>query len=83
MIQPLTKQIQEVVRLKRERSAKVIAEALETGMAKLYTDAVLCEFLRGRLSRKNAIKRVGLEAVRQAERQARAVREDVEWGLHG
>lgn len=83
MTKALLDQIEEVARLTREDSAQVITEALAAGMAKLYADAVLGAFLRGKISRRHAIKRVGLEAVRQAERQARAVRDDVKWGLNG
>ncbi|MBI4471282.1 MAG: hypothetical protein HY646_01350 [Acidobacteria bacterium] len=83
MVKALVEQIQEVARWKRRPSAQVIAEALETGVAQLYAQTVLGEFLRGRLTRKEAIKRVGAEPVRQAERQMRAVRDDLGWGRHG
>jgi hypothetical protein len=35
------------------------------------------------ITREEAIKLVGMELVRLAEREREAVLEDVEWGLHG
>ncbi len=83
MVKALVEQIEEVARWKRRPSAQVIAEALETGVAQLYAQTVLGEFVRGRISRKAAVKRVGAEPVRLAERQMRAVREDLHWGRRG
>ena len=83
MVKALVEQIKEVAHWQRRPSAQVIAEALETGVERMYVEAVLGELVRGRLTRREAIKRVGAERVRLAERQARAVRDDVAWGLHG
>jgi hypothetical protein len=83
MVKALVEQIEEVARWKHRPSSQVIAEALEAGVAQLYTQTVLGEFVRHRISRKEAVKRVGAEPVRLAERQLRAVREDVRWGQRG
>jgi hypothetical protein len=83
MVKALAEQIEEVARWKHRPSAQVIAEALEAGVAQLYTQTVLGEFVRHRISRKEAVKRVGVEPVRLAERQLQAVREDVNWGRRG
>jgi hypothetical protein len=83
MVKALVEQIEEVARWKHRPSAQVIAEALEAGVAQLYAQTVLGEFIRRRISRKEAVKRVGAAPVRLAERQLQAVREDLRWGRRG
>jgi len=40
-------------------------------------------YLRGEIDRREAIRRVGLNLVKLAERQKKASLEDVKWGLYG
>jgi hypothetical protein len=45
------------------------------------TDAILTQYLSGKISREKAIHLVGLDIVKLAERQNQAVLEDIKWGL--
>jgi len=83
MVAALNEQLDEVVHLRGVDAADVLGEALREGMKHLYFDAVLAAFLRGDLSRTDAVYRVGEPSVARAEAEASIVREDVEWGLHG
>lgn len=84
MPETLTSQLEELVKLRREPPAEVLAEALERGIAKLYQESVLALFLKKRLSRRKAIRLVGLKAVQTAQQQWQATQKDLAWGLgHG
>ena len=84
MPQTLTAQLDELVKLRHEPPAEVLAEALERGIATLYQESVVTLFLKKRLSRQKAIQLVGLQAVNTAEQQWQAVQKDLAWGLgHG
>jgi hypothetical protein len=80
----LTAQLEELVRLRHEPPAEVLAEALERGLARLYQESILARFLKKQISRQKAIRLVGLEAVKMAEHQWQATQKDLAWGLgHG
>lgn len=80
----LTLQLEELVKLRHEPPAEVLVEALEQGLARLYQESVLTLFLKKRVSRRKAIRLVGLEAVKTAEQQWQATQKDLVWGLgHG
>ena len=84
MASTLTAQLEELVKLRHEPPANVLAEALERGLAKLYQESVLALLLKKRLSRRKAIRLVGLEAVQTAEHQWQTTQQDLAWGLgHG
>lgn len=77
----ITAQLEEVIRLRRETPATVLAEAVELGVSRLYVETVLGQYLRKQLSRRKAIALVGLEAVTLAERQQQVTQQDLAWGL--
>jgi len=79
----LNQQLDEVVHLRHADAGDVLGEALREGMKTLYLDAVLAAFLRGDLSREDAVSRIGETSVARGEAEASVVSEDVAWGLHG
>lgn len=81
MQRPITAQLEELARLRHEKPAAVIAEALEVGMARLYQESVLALYLHKKLPRRKTVQLVGVEAVRVAEQQDRATQQDLAWGL--
>lgn len=84
MSSALTLQLEELVKLRHEPPAEVLAAALERGLARLYQESVLTRFLKKQVSRRKAIRLVGLEAVQTAEQQWQATQKDLVWGLgHG
>ena len=68
---------------RKEDVATIIANAVRIGIEKIRQDTILERYLKKLIAREEAIKLVGLELVRLAERQREAVLEDVEWGLQG
>jgi hypothetical protein len=53
------------------------------GITKIKQETILERYLKQEITREDAIKEVGLELVKLAERQRVALLEDIEWGLHG
>jgi predicted DNA-binding protein len=81
--QTLTARLEALAKLRREPQQEVIAEAIELGVSRLYTESILARYLKRRLSRRRAIRAVGIDAVKIAEAQNAAVRKDLAWGLGG
>ncbi|MGB8218346.1 MAG: hypothetical protein WCE94_13690 [Candidatus Methanoperedens sp.] len=79
----LLDELEELAKAKHEDISDLIAEALRIGVSKLWQERVLSMYLRGELNRKEAVKRVGLNIVKLAEKQKKAAMEDVKWGLYG
>lgn len=61
---------------------ELIARALATGVRQLWRERLLGQYLQGTMDRASAIEAVGIDWVELAERQQRAMQEDVTWGLH-
>ncbi len=59
--------------------AEVMAMAIEAGLRHLWRDQLLGRYLRGQMTRDEAVDAVGADWVDLAERQFRAMKEDVEW----
>lgn len=71
-----------LARLARElqrSEAEIMAMAFEAGLRQLWRERTLGQFLRGELSREQAIERVGIDWVEIAEQQYTAMNEDLEW----
>ena len=60
---------------------EVIALAVQAGLRHLWRDHTLGRYLRGEISREDAVAGVGIDWVELAERQHAAVREDLAWAL--
>lgn len=63
----------------RKSEAEVMALAIEAGLRQLWRDHLLGQYLRGRMTREDVVKAVGADWVDLAEREFRAMREDLEW----
>lgn len=61
--------------------AEVVALAFETGLRQLWRERVLGRYLRGQISRDEAIESAGIDWVELADRQHTAMREDLAWAL--
>lgn len=64
-----------------EESA-IIQEAVEAGLASLWREHVIRQYLDGDRSRAEAVDELGEDVVRDVDRVRDAVDADVEWGLH-
>ena len=63
--------------------AEVMTLAIMSGLRQLWREHVLGQFLRGKISRDEAIEAVGIDWVELAERQHAAMMEDLAWALEG
>jgi len=77
------RELETLARERKEDVATIIAKAVKIGIEKMRQDIILERYLKKAITREEAIKLVGMELVRLAERQREAVLEDVKWGLHG
>jgi len=73
--------LEQLVRDTGKAEAEVVAMAVESGVRQLWRERVLDRYLRGEISRQQAAETVGMDWVDMADRQRRAMEEDVEWGL--
>jgi hypothetical protein len=55
--------------------------AVETGLRQLWRERILGRYLRGHVSRDQAIEAAGIDWVELAERQHKAMMEDLAWAL--
>lgn len=76
-------ELETLARLRGGKTTTIIAEAVQIGLNKLREETILDQYLKNQINRKEAIRLVGLDSVKLAEKQREAVLEDVKWGLHG
>ena len=77
------KELETLAKERKEDVITIIANAVRIGIEKIRQETILEQYLKKLITREEAIKLVGLEPVRLAERQRNAVLEDIKWGLHG
>ena len=77
----LLKELENLAKIREEEVTTIIARAVEIGIDKIRQETILDQYLKGTIEREEAIKLVGLDLVRLAEKQKKAVLEDVRWGL--
>jgi hypothetical protein len=63
--------------------AAVLAEALRRGIDALYEEALVEEFLTGRVTREAALRELGADRLDEIEYQRDTLRREVAWGLKG
>ncbi len=73
--------LETLVRETRKPEAEVLALAFQTGLRQLWRERTLGRYLRGEISRSEAIESVGIDWVELAERQHEAMIEDLAWAL--
>lgn len=61
--------------------AEIMTQAFQTGLRQLWREHILGRYLRDEISREKAVETAGLDWVELAERQHRAMTEDMEWAL--
>jgi hypothetical protein len=80
-MQTVATYLETLVRETHKPEAEVIALAFQTGLRQLWREHTLGRYLRGEMTRNEAIETVGIDWVDMAERQRQAVMEDLEWAL--
>ena len=71
--------LETLVRETHKPEAEVLTWALQTGLRQLWRERTLGRYLRGEISRDKAIESVGIDWVELAERQHKAMIEDLAW----
>jgi hypothetical protein len=61
----------------------LMADAYRLGLYQLWREFTLDRYLRGAISRTQAIAEAGIDAVELADRQQQAVQADLEWAMKG
>ncbi|MDI6655381.1 MAG: hypothetical protein QME59_05785 [Candidatus Hydrothermarchaeota archaeon] len=77
------KELELLAKARKEDITTLIAKAVEVGIGKLKTETVIEQYFKGEIDRKEAIRQIGLDTVKLAEKQKKFALEDVKWGMHG
>lgn len=77
----VTTYLEQLAKETHQAETEIIAQAIEIGLRQLWRDYVLARYLEGKISREEAIKHVGIEAVEIAEQQKQALLEDIAWAF--
>lgn len=75
------KYIEKLLHEMHKPEAEILARALQTGLKQLWREQALGRYLRGEISRDKATELAGIDWVELAERQHKAMLEDLEWAL--
>jgi hypothetical protein len=59
----------------------IFAKAIREGIRVIYHEAVIEDYLAGKISRDYALKELGNEKLIEIEFQREAIKKDIEWGL--
>jgi len=81
MAAEITDRVQELAEARGVAESEILERALERGVEDLWTDLVLARYVDGEIDRARAIKLVGRDHVKRAEREVKAVEDDITWGL--
>jgi len=73
--------LEQIAKVTHDDVSHLLAKAFEVGVEHLWAQTQLDLYLRGQLSRDEAVKAVGAKLVEKAEQQRTAVLGDVRWGL--
>lgn len=79
----MLKELETLSNERKEDVTTIIANAVKIGIEKIRQETILERYLKKKISREEAIRLVGLDVVKLAEMQRRAVLDDVKWGLYG
>ncbi|WP_254533435.1 hypothetical protein [Natrinema gelatinilyticum] len=82
MATDLTERVQEIAEARDIPESEILEQALERGVEALWIDVVLSRYVNDEIDRESAIELVGRDRVKRADRELRAVGEDVRWGLN-
>jgi hypothetical protein len=73
--------LENLVRETRKSEAEVMTLAFQAGLRQLWREYILGHYLRGEITRHEAAEAVGIDWVELAERQHKAMMEDLAWAL--
>ena len=78
-MQSLASLLHDIIAETGEPESLALARVIDAGVRALQRERVLSRFVRGEISREEAVGAVGLDWVLMTERQQQAIAEDVAW----
>jgi len=79
----LAEHLEFLVSRRGQDEATVLAQALRKGIDALYEEALVEEFLLGRVAREAVLQALGPERLDEIEYQRNVLQREVGWGLKG
>lgn len=79
----LQKELEFLARAQKRDEAAVLADAIKEGIHGLFVRHVRESYVRGKLSRREAIRLAGAQAIQEVDEAWHAVEADVKWGFAG
>ena len=73
--------LESLIREMKKPESEVMAQAFQTGLRQLWRERILGQYLRGEITRDKAIDVAGIDWVELAERQHKAMMEDLAWAM--
>lgn len=73
--------LETLVRESNKSEDEVLALAFRAGLRQLWRERVLARYIRGEITRVEAVGVVGIDWVEMAERQKEAALEDLTWAM--
>jgi hypothetical protein len=73
--------LENLARETKKTEAEVLTMAFQTGLKQLWREYILGQYLREEITRDKAIEAVGIDWVDLAERQHKAMLEDLAWAI--
>jgi hypothetical protein len=75
------KYLETLMRETQKPVAEVMAQAFQTGVRQMWRERILGRYLRGQITRQKAVQLAGIDWVELAERQHKAMMEDLAWAM--
>jgi hypothetical protein len=75
------KYLETLMRETQKPEAELMAQAFQTGVRQMWRERILGRYLRGQISRQKAVELAGIDWVELAERQHKAMMEDLAWAM--
>ncbi len=77
----IMKYLETISRETNKNEEEVMAKAFQVGMRQLWRERILGRYLRKEITREETIEAVGIDLVELAERQHKAMLEDLAWAM--
>lgn len=81
LVVPSISYLETLTRRIHKPEAEVLTMAFQVGLRQLWREHILGQYLRHEITRDQAIEAVGIDWVELAERQHKAMMEDLAWAL--
>lgn len=73
--------LEELSKETKQDETEMLSKAIQVGVRQLWREHILGQYLRGQISRVDAVEAVGIDLIELAERQHDAMMEDLEWAM--